>query len=88
MLPETAPSGYWYYIATASDSEHKATKFVNDVRRRPRQGDEAAEVLVTFSPIIKLGKRFNRLSIVRAYAEMLNRQETLEHDFCVVLRAE
>ena len=86
LLPERAPSGKSYYIATAVDADHKATKFLHSLQRSEKPENGSVEISVKLSPTLMLAKRFDRLSIARAYADLLNRQVALSQDFCVVLR--
>jgi len=86
MMTEMVSEGYYYYLATSPDTTLKTTKFVHALHRKQREDGGIAEIRVSLSPIIGLAKKFDRLTVVRAYAEFLNRTRGIEHDFCVILR--
>jgi len=90
LLQERAPIGHLYSLATEARIQ-KGTRFVHSIERRPGRhtpGDSLPPVylFVNFSPVAALAKGWNRLSIARAYCDMLNRTEHLAEDFCVVVR--
>jgi len=88
-LPERAPAGRFYVLATTPMIQ-KDTKFVHSILRRPIRDYEDTPnsphiyVSVNFSPLASMARLFDRLSIARAFCEFLNRTKHLTEDFCVI----
>ena len=83
QLPEIAPKGFYFYLATTPSPTDKGRRHLYAILR-PKQ--RFGEVRVTLSPERNLAKPFDRLALARAYADFLNRMDGLL-EFRVVLEA-
>ena len=83
VLPDVAPKGFYFYIATTPNPVDKGRRYLHTIHR-PQ--DESGQVRVTLSPTRALATPFDKLVLARAYADFLNRADGLD-DFCVVLEA-
>jgi hypothetical protein len=80
VTPETLPQGMFYYIVTPNGKDPKR-QYLYDIKR-PKE--EFSIPLVKLSPVRQMAKRFNNLTLCRAFCDFLNRAEG-EIDFCVVM---
>jgi hypothetical protein len=83
QLPDVAPKGFYFYIATTPNPTDKGRRYLHTIHR-PQEA--FGGVRVTLSPTRSLAKPFDQLALARAYADFLNRADDLD-DFCVVLEA-
>ena len=83
QLPETAPRGFYFYLATTLSPTDKKRRYLHSIHRPEKP---FREVHVTLSPTRSLAKPFDRLALARAYADFLNRMEGAGK-FCIVLEA-
>ena len=83
QLPEFAPRGFYFYLATTPNPTDKGRRYLHSIHRPEKP---FGEVHVTLSPTRSLAKPFDRLALARAYADFVNRVGGVA-EFCVVLEA-
>ena len=83
QLPEVAPRGFYFYLATTPNPTDKGRRYLHSIHRPEKP---FGEVRMTLSPTRSLAKPFDRLSLARASADFLNRIDSYA-GFCVVLEA-
>lgn len=81
QLPEIAPKGFYFYLATTPSPTDKGRRHLYSILR-PKQ--RFGEVRVTLSPERNLAKPFDRLALARAYADFLNRVGCMRKFFIVL----